>query len=293
MNLQIAKCFACFLFLALSSGGISVKAENENRNIPESATRKEVFYKETGDSRLRMEIFCPESHRDGDKRAAIVFFFGGGWQHSNIDQFLPQAIELVEHGMVCILAEYRTKDSHGTSPKECLEDARSAIRYIRKSADLFGIDATRIAAAGGSAGGHLAAAAACSEAFDNQEEDRTIKAEPNLLILFNPVIDNGPDGGYGYDRVKEYYESFSPAHNIRQGLPPTLIMLGTKDKLVPVITALRYQKEMQEKGNICDLYLYSGCSHGFFNYKDGNNPYYRQTLDASISFLQRFGYIEP
>ena len=74
-------------------------------------------------------------------------------------------------------------------------------------------------------------------------------------MLFDPVLDNGP-GGYGYDRVKKHYKEFSPYYNIKEGLPPTIIFLGTNDNLIPVETMEKYRDNMLELGNVCDLYLY-------------------------------------
>ncbi len=141
--------------------------------------------------------------------------------------------------MVAICAEYRTKKSHGTPPFECVKDAKSCVRWIRKNAKDLGIDGNRIAAAGGSAGGHLAAATATVANFD-EDKDKSISCIPNALVLFNPVFDNGPDG-YGYERVKDQYKKFSPIDNIKKGLPPTLVMLGTKDRLIPVKTAEKFK----------------------------------------------------
>jgi len=86
-----------------------------------------------------------------------------------------------------------------------VKDAKSAVRWIRKNALTYNIDPERIAAGGGSAGGHIAAATGTSTAFEEDGEDKSISSWPNLLVLFNPVIDNGPDG-YGHSRVKGYHK---------------------------------------------------------------------------------------
>lgn len=60
---------------------------------------------------------------------------------------------------------------------------------------------------GGSAGGHLAAAIASIDGFNDATDDLSVSCKPNLLVLFNPVLDNGPEG-YGYDRVKSIIRNF-------------------------------------------------------------------------------------
>ena len=134
--------------------------------------------------------------------------------------------------MVAICAEYRVSSRHKTSPRECVQDGKSAMRWVRSHSSELGIDPHRIAAGGGSAGGHVAAATATVKGFDEPGEDITVSARPDALVLFNPVYDNGPKG-YGHDRVKDYWKEFSPLHNLDKTTPPTIVFLGTEDKLVP------------------------------------------------------------
>jgi len=117
----------------------------------------------------------------------------------------------------------------------------------------------------------------------------TVSCKPNALVLFNPVVDNGP-GGYGFERIGNAYKDFSPLHNIEKGAPPTIFFLGTSDKLIPVETARYYQKVMEKVGSRCELYLYDGQSHGFFNYR--NTEFYKKTVLAADEFLQSLGYLE-
>jgi dienelactone hydrolase len=107
-------------------------------------------------------------------------------------------------------------------------------------------------------------------------------------VLFNPAIDNGP-GGVGYQAIGESYKHFSPLHNIKAGTPLTIIFLGTNDNLIPVATAKKYQKELEIVNSRCELFLYEGQPHGFFNYK--NFEYYKKTVQETDLFLQSLGYL--
>ena len=106
----------------------------------------------------------------------------------------------------------------------------------------------------------LAAATAFIEGHNQDGDGLTVSCIPNALVLFNPVIDNGP-GGYRYERVGRAYKNFSPPHNIRHGAPPTVLFLGTRDHLVPVETAAYYQRVMKKVGSRCVLHLYEGQGH--------------------------------
>ncbi|MEJ2701735.1 MAG: alpha/beta hydrolase fold domain-containing protein [Sedimentisphaerales bacterium] len=252
---------------------------------------EKITYKTVGDVSLQLHVFKPANHKPTDHSPCIVFFFGGGWVGGSPTQFYPHCRYFASRGMVAISAEYRVKNRHGTTPYECVKDGKSAIRWVRTHAEELGIDPRRIAAGGGSAGGHVAAATGTVKGFEEPSEDKAISSKPNALVLFNPVYDNGPEG-YGYDRVKEHWREFSPMHNIDQDTPPTIVFLGTKDKLVPVATAEKYKTLMAKSGRRCDLHLYEGQPHGFFNYRDGKNPYYYQTVIEADKFLASLGYLE-
>ena len=249
-------------------------------------TSQKITYKTIDTLNLQLEIMQPVCESPSP---AIVFFFGGGWNSGTIEQFRPQAEYLVNRGMIAVLADYRVKTRHHTPPFTALMDAKSAMRFVRAHAADYGIDPNRIAASGGSAGGHLAAATAMIDGYNDPTDDLAIDCKPNALILFNPVIDNGP-AGYGFERIGEQFPTFSPLHNIRTNLPPTLFFLGTKDVLIPVETAEYFKIAMEKTGNRCDLHLYEGGPHGFFN--PAHPEWYKNTLQKTDEFLQSLGYLD-
>jgi acetyl esterase len=244
-----------------------------------------IEYKQIGDSKLTLHIFHPPDHEESAETPAIVFFFGGGWKAGGPSHFYKQSQHLASRGMVAICADYRTEQNAGTTPAECVKDGKSAMRWVRSHADELGIDPDRIAAGGGSAGGHVAAATATLTGFNEEGEGTSVSCRPAALVLFNPVFDNGPDG-YGYDRVSEYWKEFSPMHNLDRNVPPALVMLGTNDSLIPVATAEAWQTKMEELGVRCDLILYEDQPHGFFN-----KAKYEETLKAADDFLVSLGYL--
>jgi acetyl esterase/lipase len=250
-----------------------------------------LTYKSTPQGDLELHLFRAEAPDAGAESPAIVFFFGGGWSSGTPAQFYPHCRYLAWRGMAALAADYRVKQRHGTSPFECVRDGKSAVRWIRGHAGELGIDPERVAAGGGSAGGHVAAATALCKRIEEDKEDLSVSSRPDALVLFNPVFDNAPDG-FGHERVKEGWRDISPLHNIAPGAPPTVVFLGTEDHLVPVATAERYRDLMREAGARCDLHLYEGEGHAFFNYREGENPYYNRTVRATDRFLVSLGYLE-
>ncbi|HAS81383.1 MAG TPA: peptidase S9 [Verrucomicrobia bacterium] len=249
---------------------------------------KSVVFKTLGEVELKLHIFNPEGHQATDKRRAIVFFFGGGWLGGSTSQFYPHCEHLASRGMVAISAEYRVQGTHKTTPRECVKDGKSAVRWIRQHAGVLGVDPAKVLAGGGSAGGHVAAATGTTTAIEEAGDDLAVSSVPVALVLFNPVFDNGP-GGYGHDLVKEYWKEISPMHNISEATPPTVVFLGSKDKHITVATAKEYKRLMEENGGRCDLHIYEDQAHGFFNY--ANQAFYRKTIADMDQFLVSLGYL--
>ncbi|MEC9094938.1 MAG: sialate O-acetylesterase [Planctomycetota bacterium] len=243
-------------------------------------------FKAVGKTKLKLHVFEPVNHVSTDAKPAIVFFFGGGWVGGSPSQFYKHSRYLSSRGMVAFCAEYRTRSKHKTTPVECVMDGKSAVRYIRSHARKLGVDPQRITAGGGSAGGHVAAATATLSQFDEPSDSLEISCRPDALVLFNPVYDNS-EKGYGFDRVKDYWKDISPMHNLSKSTPPTVVFLGTVDKLIPVETARTFQKNMKKNGCRSELHLYEGQSHGFFN---TGKPFV-DTVEKMDRFLVSLGYL--
>lgn len=255
----------------------------------------EVFaYKETPQGKLFLHTYFPENWKKEDQRPGVVLFFGGGWVGGHHAQFAPHADYLASRGMVAFCADYRIKSKHKTEPKACVSDGKSAIRWIRANAAKLGVDPLKIIAGGGSAGGHVAAAAATIAAFDDPEDDLSLSPKPQALLLFNPVIDNSQQG-YGYSKVKSYWQQFSPMHNIGKGVPPTIFICGTEDKLIPISTGELFKDKIEAVGGRCDLRWYEGQEHGFFNARgneEGGGRFYLETMLEVDEFLVSLGYLK-
>lgn len=266
-------------FIALIAVSIVIQAM--------SAQKIEMInYKVIDTTTLTLKVFYPKNFEAKKKFPSMVFYFGGGWNSRSIKQFETQAIYFATREMVCFIVDYRVKRTNKTTPFESLMDAKSAMRYIKMNSKRFHIDPKKIVAAGGSAGGHLAAATAIVTGFNDPKDNLKISPKPAALVLFNPVIDNGP-GGYGHERILDKYKEFSPLHNIVKGVPPTIIFLGENDDLIPQETMKNYKKKMESVGSRCDLFIYPGQKHSFFN-----QPLYKNnTMYEVDKFLISLGFL--
>ena len=151
-------------------------------------SQEKILYKQIDTTKLFMEKYSPKNIDTTKKHPAIVFFFGGGWNKGSIHQFKPHANYFSQRGIVCFLVDYRVRNRHKTTPFESLKDAKSAIRFIKENANSYFLDTTKIVASGGSAGGHLAAAAALVNEYNDDSDNLSISSKPNALILFNPAL---------------------------------------------------------------------------------------------------------
>jgi len=268
------------------------------------------IYKRVGDVSLNAYIFEPQGHVAADKRPAIVFFFGGGWKGGTPGQFLPHCQHLAERGMVAISVDYRVKSRHDAWPQDCVEDAKSAIRWVRKNAKRLGVDPNRIVAGGASAGGHLAAATALIKGFKRNSEDTSISSAPNAMVLFNPAVALSQVDGLKLvpedklddikARTQGRPEEIAPINHVRKGLPPSAIFHGTADPTVLFASVDEFAKRMTAAGNRCELMPYKDQIHGFFNAGRGKgearanaNRNYHKTLVQMDAFLESLGDLKP
>lgn len=245
-------------------------------------------FKTVGDVSLNIHIFRGSP---GPDAAAIVFFFGGGWNGGNPKQFFPHCRYLASRGMVAMSAEYRVRSVHGTTPFACIADGKSAVRWARAQAGELGIDANRVAAGGGSAGGHVAACTgALPVALDGPGEDQNVSSRPDAMVLFNPVSDTTV---YDSERFggRDPIEA-SPLHHVESGTPPAILFHGNADTTVAFATAAAFVEKMKDCGNDCELLVGEGHAHGYFNYGRNDNAPFHETVTAADRFLARHGFLE-
>ncbi len=290
--------------LMLTSCLVTLSAQ-ETKGKPKGlpAPSRTIEYKKVGDKALLLHLFEPKKSNavPAQKSTAIVFFFGGGWSSGSPSQFYAQAKHLSELGVLAMCADYRVRSRDGVAVVDCTADAQDAVAYVRDHAAELGVDPQRIVAAGGSAGGHLAAA--CATLKYRGQEKRDLEAfRPNALVLFNPALLLGAAAEIKLTdkeqekvealaaRLGDKPESLSPYHQLSKSLPPTLILHGQADTTVPYKTVELFTVKAKELGCDCTLVGYPGQQHGFFNYQR-NQQHYEATRDAMVQFLRKHGFV--
>ena len=318
------KYLLAFVFASIP---LSAAAQQRPASWPPKISGEKHVYKTVGGRDICLWRIAADSSSGSkepreQKAPAIIFFFGGGWTSGTPEQFLPQAKYLASRGMKAFVADYRVASRDKVTVAVCVEDAKSAIRWLRSNADKLAIDPNRICAAGGSAGGHIACATALLPGLEAKSDDLSFSCVPNALALFNPAVVLAPIDGLPTPKEAENRleglksrlgaepEAISPAHHVRSELPPAIILHGAADTTVKPVTVQKFSELMRAAGNRCELKIYPGAPHGFFNVpgnngaavkkKDANKKaegqdqrsvWHRQTLRELDLFLLSLGWI--
>jgi acetyl esterase len=280
---------ALFLITSLASAQAKKGKKGPQPKLTAERIRtEERLYRKTPEGELFLHLFYPPDWKKGDSRPAIVFFFGGGWKNGSYTQFIPQAEYFASRGLVAASADYRISSKHKTTPDKCVEDAKSAIRWVRRHAKELGVDPDKIIASGGSAGGHLAAATALCDRFDAADDDLSVSCKPSALVLFNPALNlTMLEGRTITDAAgNDISKPFSPTFYLHKEAPPAIIFFGTADKLLAHGT--EYAEKAKALGVRAELYTAADQPHGFFN----RSPWCEVTARKADEFLASLGYLK-
>jgi acetyl esterase/lipase len=246
-----------------------------------------MTYKTVGGRELQIHVHYPPGWKASDTRPAIIFFFGGGWNSGTVGQFLVQAEYLASRGLVAARADYRVRSRDGVTPDKCVEDARSAVRWMRRNSKRLGINPKRLIASGGSAGGHLAACTMITKSVEADGDDLSVSTVPQAMVLFNPVL------SFEHEQMltrlgdnKHLARKISPTSHLDKKSPPALILFGTEDRLK--VFGDDYWKKAEEIGVRAEKYIAKGQGHGFFN----RSPWKERTLVAADKFLVSLGFLK-
>ena len=243
-------------------------------------------YEAADGSELPMLVFEPA---DGTQPVAgIVMFHGGGLRSGSADGLAPHCRQLASRGIFAVSAGYRLIDQGATSIDDCIADVRRAVEHFPRLAAMRGLDSSRLASGGSSAGGHLVLVAAMIA------PDRPVPATESgvaAVVALNPVVDLL---AYAEEQQQSLEKDvaripagrlvrYSPVEFVRPGNPPTLIQHGTHDKIAPIGTVRRFRDLMVRAGNDCVLLEYERAEHAF--HYPGSDRHFDEVIDTTAEFL--------
>jgi acetyl esterase/lipase len=250
-----------------------------------------AVYQVIDNQELKLYIFKPEDQSAEEPNAALIYAHGGSWVQGSPIWFFPYARDLARRGLVVISIDYRLRGEQGPSPYLQVDDIKSAVKWVKLHAEQLNIDTQRMVLAGDSAGGHLAAAAAVVKTDDKTATFKSSIA--NALVLFNPVTntnfnsENPAHQGF-IQLFGNNGRSISPIHHINDQFPPTIILHGNADRMVPIQESEKFCGHLNNNGVECQLHAVDGAAHGFFKFGRG---YYADSLTTISTFLEKHAFI--
>ena len=233
----------------------------------------DVVFGTGGGRELRLDIYRPDALEAG--ATAVMMWHGGGWRIGDRTRVSPQATALAEHGFVILSCEYRL-NGEALWPAQ-IHDTKAAIRWARANADRIGIDSNKIAGMGFSAGAHLtlmAAGAPAVEAFEGDGGNPGVSSAIQAAVaVFPPTLlfagNDRPSGGSPADALApdaatpELAHEASPIEYVTADYPPTFLLHGTADKVVPVSATFRMADALRGLRAPVETHVYHGQPHGF------------------------------
>ncbi len=277
----------CLLGLGLSCPPMLVAEESFTRI-------EDVVYGRKFGTALTLDVFTPKENAHG---AAIVWCVSGGWYSSHEAVNTGSIHEYLKRGYTVFAVV------HGSQPKftipEVLEDMHRAVRFIRSRAEQYKIDPNRIGITGGSAGGHLSLMQGTAGTLGDPQAKDPLERQSSrvqaVACFFPPTdfLNYGKTGenalGVGVlknyrapfdfhefdgqtnafvpitdaERILTIGRSISPVNHVTADDPPTLIIHGDADALVPIQQAELVIEKLKSAGVATELVVRPGAGHGW------------------------------
>ncbi len=282
---------------------VSARKVNPNASIvwpsrPASVrTLRDIRFAAYGPRSLLLDLFIPAS---GGPHPAVIMLFGGGWNSGDRSQNEPIAERLAESGYVAASIEYRLSPE-ATYPA-AVHDAKAAIRWLRANGTRYGVDTSRIAILGFSAGGQIAALVGATNGdarFDGNGGTPETSSRVQAIIDIDGVLDmttpheSGKDTipgklsaaakwlGATYRDAPELWKDASPLQHVGPSTPPTLFVNSSidrfhagRDEFVSILTSI---------GTYSEVVTMPASPHPFLFFR----PWFEPTCDSVVAFLTR------
>jgi acetyl esterase/lipase len=252
-----------------------------------------VVYGTGGGRDLRCDVYRPPAGAP-QTHAAVVLVHGGSWRGGDRTQLRRYGWRLGRAGYVCVAIEYRLIPE--TYFPGFLEDVKAAIRWVRVHADELGVDPNRIGIHGNSAGGHLALLAAGTPdvpelegSGGNHGVSSAVQAcvsiyGPSLFHVDQPLRGSRPVERLSDTPGADVAKTASPMSWVSAEFPPTLLLHGAADALVPVAASELMYEALTAASVPVELHVFPDQPHGF----DRQAEFARNNGALVAFFLDRY-----
>lgn len=254
--------FCCLLAAAFVGAAWGAVAAEDASVVPD------VVYGHKDGMALTFDVFKPEGKANG---AGALFMVSGGWVswYAPPERYKSFLQPLLDKGFTVFAVR------HGSSPRYKVPEARAdvgrAVRFIRLHAADWGVDPARLGVFGGSAGGHLSLMLGLdSDEGDAEAEDEVLREGSRVaaVVAYFPPVDlrlmTGPNDSFpALDFEADLAKTVSPILFVTADDPPTLLIHGDADELVPIRNSERIHAALQEKKVESEFITIEGAGHGF------------------------------
>lgn len=275
---------------------------------PETTIERDVVYATVGKEKLTMDILRPKTP---GPHPVVVGFHGGAWKYGNKRDLSRPTMDLLdftgagpksqldgfaEKGYVAVSVGYRFAPEYKFPAQ--IEDAKTAIRFLRANAKKYDIDPEHVGAFGFSSGGHIVAMLDVTnkeDGFDGPlypEQSSKVNCVvdffgPTDLVLYTEAsgIESAymvPLLGTRYAKDPELYKKASPLYHVSKDAAPILILHGTLDVIVPIIHSERFYNKLVEAKVPAKIITVRGKGHGWSGEKA------QETRDEAIKFFDEY-----
>jgi len=227
--------------------------------------KNDIEFSKPGGVSLTLDAYVPEGK---GPFPTIIIVHGGGWEAGTKRTYVtPWFQPLTEAGFAWFTINYRLAPQYKFPA--ATDDVTEAVKWVKAHAKEYKVDVKRIALMGESAGGHLV-----SYVGAKNEKDSRVAAVVSFYgvhDLLKREKDRGEIGKnlrqfLGVDRFDEAgvakLKEASPITYVRKGLPPFLMIHGTKDTAVPYDQSPLMCAALQKAGNQCEVFTVEGAPHG-------------------------------
>lgn len=226
---------------------------------------------------LKVDVHLPEQVEG--TLPALVYVHGGGWREGARDESAAAQEWLAEQGFAVFSVDYRLADVPRW--QDAVGDVKCALGWVRSHAEDYGVDATKVSVAGDSAGGQLSMLAAYTVGDERFTPSCRTEEAPvaSVMTWFAPMdlVRLAEDTempayaeqaltsfiGGSPDAERAAYEASSPINAVAEGLPPTMIVQGAADRLIPVEQGAVMARALEGAGVPVALLDVPWAHHGF------------------------------